>query len=222
MGTFRRPSFVIAMALVLCVVFALAAPVFAEEGEATEPATTSDTASPDGVYAVVGTTNTGKQVSTNVLVTSAGDRIQFQAKVMGIPITTSGPANWNADRTEVTVPISVYVFGLAEGSGSITLIATDGGWDFFAAGDGKVLSKRGSATAEGFMPVGAPPTPELVTDATGVSGAAQSLDDATGALQSADAVTSIESQDVANEAAAMFLALLFIVMLEVILGVVLL
>ncbi len=219
MSAYRTFRPALLLAIVCCLVLSLSAPVFAEDAAAPEPiAPISAAPSPDGVYAVIGTTNTGKQVATNVLVTSTGERIQFQARVMGIPLTTSGPATWNPEHTEVTVPITVYVFGLADASGSITLIATEGGWSFFGAGDGQVLRKKGSATAEGFMPGGEAPTPELINEATGVSEGAQAIDDATGVLQPVDAVSAVETGDVMGELAAILVALFIIIFLELVLG----
>lgn len=213
-----RIARVLLVVLVCSVALAIAVPVGAQD----TPSSGADAASPDGVYAVVGTTNTGKRVSTNVLVTSRGERMHFQARVMGVPISTSGEASWNPEHTEVTVPVSFYVLGLAQGSGSITLISAEDGWTFFGTGDGSVLGKRGSATAEGFMPRDTPPTPELVEEASGVSSPVRSLDDATQPLQPEDPPPALETGDAVNELAALLAAAFVLILLEMILGVVLL
>lgn len=209
-----------ALALVSVLVLAPCLPAFAQDAEETEGASTPPEANPGGLYPVTGTTNTGKKVSTNVLVTDLpGDRIQFQARVMGFPVTTSGKAAWNADRTQVTVPVAVYIIGLVDASGQITLSATESGWEFSGSGSGSVPGASGSATAAGFKPGGVPaPSAAEVSEASGVSEQVRSADDGLSALQPSGGAGDLDTDAAVTSAAALLFALFLLIIWEAILG----
>lgn len=207
----------ISLMLTVLLIAGFSAPVYAQEGEAQPDLVSAPGVSPDGVYAVVGTTSTGKQVAANVLVTSLeNDRIQFRAKVLGIPVTTSGPATWNDDRTQATVPIGVYIFGLVDASGSIALTAGATGWDFTGTGSGTAVGTSGSATAAGFMSGGVAPQPELIAEATGVSQGVQSADSALSVIQP-ETTGDLDTSDAIAELAAILFAVFFMIIIQMIL-----
>lgn len=206
----------ISLVLTVLLIAGFSAPVYAQEGEAQPELITAPGVSPNGVYAVVGTTSTGRQVNVNVLVTSlADDRIQFKTRVLGIPVTTSGVATWSADRTEATVPISVYIFMVADASGSVTLSAGSGGWDFVGSGSGKAMGASGTATATGFMPGGVEPPPTLVGEATGVLEVVQSADSALSTFRPAAAGDIDSSDQIAVLTALLFLIFIAILLLVI-------
>lgn len=218
----RSRGFRGALVLVLSLALALttvAMAVAQEDAAETAELISAPVVSPDGVYGVVGTTNTGKQVSTNVLVTSlSGDRVQFQANVMGFPVTTSGKGSWNAERTEVTVPVGVFIWGIADASGSITLRATQTGWEFTGAGSGTAMGASGSATAAGFMAGGVAPTPAEVADASGVPENVRATDPALSVLVPDD-VGDMDTDAQLQELAVILFAVFVTILLQMILGI---
>ena len=205
--------------LLVCLLISLVVPLlpltaFAEEAVISPgPPDTSF----EGVYQIAGSTQAGKEFAATVIVKSVGtDTIQFDTEYAGFPISESGTAAWKS-ADEVSVPLSVTVPFVASGSGTVTLTRAEGGWNFFGSGTGRVLKKRGSATASGFGG-GVAPTKAEVAAVTGISETVQTVDETLEPLQPADPQPSVATE-ASIQALALILLLAFLwLILVLILG----
>ncbi len=224
MGHPRKLRLVGSVVLVACLVFALAVPALAEEGEeSAEPSLISEQAdtSFEGVYDVGGSTNTGKGFDAVVKVKSLGEMIQFSARTMGVSVTTAGEATWSG-ADQVTVPVAANI-RIASGSGTVTLTrAGSGAWEMSGSGSGSVLSltgfKDGSVTFAGSQR-GTPAPATEVAEVTGVPEPVRALSDAVDPIAPSDTQGELETQRRANAAVALIFVAFLLAILEVIFGI---